>query len=723
MTKIIKIQLVFLFLLIFSNASSQDKKLINSKIDSLFIELNKSNEDTFKIKLLIEIGDKYKNSMPDTALFYYQKALNISKNNSEKFLTALSLRYIGIVLKRQGFYSLAKEYYLQALKIYESLNNKEGMSLCYNYIGNVYLHQGSYDKAIEYYYVSLEINEKLEDKGRISDCYNNIGTVHYNQGSYDKGIEYFLKSLKIKKELEDKENVSICYNNIGAAYFYKRNYDKAVEYYHKSLKIEEELLDKRGVAQCYVNIGEAHLFQDSFKVASEYYLIALKIFKELDNNIGIIETYNYITSLNIRLANSSNFTEQQKINCLNKAVEYGNKSFELAKVVDLLPLKKVASNNLMMAHNKLGNYEKAIQFAEKFISIQDSLFSVEKMKVIENLEAKYQAEKKQVQIDNLEAVNQIQSQNLKTLRSRQILLFLLLIVFVSFMITLLYIRKKLKVNNKTIYKQNETIKEQYHEIKIQNEHLDTYKNHLEAIVDEKTEALKIALEKAKESDNLKTSFLDNLSHEIRTPMNAVLGYSNLLASKNEGLKKEYTFIQQNFIQLLNLIDDIMLLSELQTMQYKFTKTEISLNELMSEIESYIIDQINKENKPIEVFLNIDSKQDIKIKTDKELLNKVFYSLSDNAVKYTDQGRIEFGYNLKNDNLISFYIKDSGIGIDENEFPNIYEFFRKIEGKKRLFRGTGIGLAIVKKSCELLEAEISIKSEKNKGTEFAISMKK
>jgi len=326
-----------------------------------------------------------------------------------------------------------------------------------------------------------------------------------------------------------------------------------------------------------------------------------------------------------------------------------------------------------------------------------------------------------MQIVNLEKVNQIQSKNLKTLQSRQILLIFLLLISVSFIFTLLIIRKKLKTKNSTIYQQNGTIKDQFDEIKLQNGALDQYKNHLEELVNEKTMALKKALEKVELSDKLKTAFLQNLSHEIRTPMNAVLGFTNVLAMNDENLLEEYNIIKQNFHQLLNLIDDILLLSKLQTKQYNSTKSEISLNGLMSEIKYFIESEISNQNKAIEVFLNLNPDHDIIINTDKKLFYKLFYCLSDNAIKYTDQGRIELGFEHQKNNVINLYIKDSGIGIDKNELPYIYDFFRKVEGKERLFSGTGIGLAIVKKGCELLDAKVSVKSEINKGSEFIIAI--
>jgi len=239
------------------------------------------------------------------------------------------------------------------------------MSKSYNNIGVVYHKQDSHDKAFEYHLKALKIKEELGDKRGMTLCYINIGIVHANQDSYDEAIEYFLKALKIAEELGNKREVSFCYNNIGIIYRKRGSYDKAIEYYLKSLKIAEELDDKSGIAIKYANIA----------------------------------------SLNITLADSVALTDNQRLNYLNKAIDYGNKSFELAKEIETMPEVSTAANLLMKAYKRLGNYKKSIQFAEIFIATQDSMFREEKTNAIQEMETRYETEKKEAQILALENEN------------------------------------------------------------------------------------------------------------------------------------------------------------------------------------------------------------------------------------------------------------------------------------------------------------------------------
>ena len=159
MKKLIPLFINFLFFIFIfcsvHNSFSQDQ----IKIDSLISELEKINEDTSKIKLYLELGDQYKYTIPDTALFYYQKAFDISKSiNTKNFIAQCSYK-IGIVHRNIGSYDESIKHFLRALKIKVELEDKNGMSMCFIKIGSVHYYQGSYDKAIEYYLKALKLKE------------------------------------------------------------------------------------------------------------------------------------------------------------------------------------------------------------------------------------------------------------------------------------------------------------------------------------------------------------------------------------------------------------------------------------------------------------------------------------------------------------------------------------------------------------------------------------
>jgi len=234
-----------------------------------------------------------------------------------------------------------------------------------------------------------------------------------------------------------------------------------------------------------------------------------------------------------------------------------------------------------------------------------------------------------------------------------------------------------------------------------------------------------ALEKAKESDQLKSAFLANMSHEIRTPMNGILGFSELLKepdlSGNE--KKKYIeVIEQSGARMLNTINDLIEMSKLEAGQMYVSITEVDIIEQLQYICNFFKPEV--ESKGLNFSLcNQMPKSGLIIKTDKEKLYGILTNLVKNAIKYTHEGSIEFGYQEK-DNSIEFFVKDTGIGIPQEQQKAVFERFVQADMvKSKPYEGAGLGLAISKANVELLGGEIWVESEEGKGSTFYFTIPK
>lgn len=235
--------------------------------------------------------------------------------------------------------------------------------------------------------------------------------------------------------------------------------------------------------------------------------------------------------------------------------------------------------------------------------------------------------------------------------------------------------------------------------------------------------LKSAKEKAEESDRLKSSFLANMSHEIRTPLNAILGFSGIIGEYDISSKKSKQFIdliQTNSKQLLNIIDDVLLVSKLQVNQIKIYESAFSIKTLLKELYDCFRKEIKTNTqKKIKLELNIieDYNYDI-IETDKAKLKQILSKLLRNALKFTNEGNITLGFMQNTENKIVFFVKDTGIGIPQEKQKIIFQKFRQADDSKtRQFGGTGLGLSIVKGLIDLLKGDLWLDSKEAGGTTF------
>ena len=232
-----------------------------------------------------------------------------------------------------------------------------------------------------------------------------------------------------------------------------------------------------------------------------------------------------------------------------------------------------------------------------------------------------------------------------------------------------------------------------------------------------------ALEKATESDRLKTAFLANMSHEIRTPMNSILGFSNLLKEPEltSDEKQQYIkTIEKSGKRLLNLISDIVNISKIESEQIVTTNTKTNIVELVDYIYNNF--KPEAEQKGLDIFIkNSLLNEKIIINTDREKLSSILSYLVKNAIKYTKEGFIEFGYNLNEDNEhteLEFYVKDTGIGISKDRQKAIFHRFVQADIEdKEVYEGAGLGLSISKAYVEMLGGNIWVESVEGKGSQF------
>jgi PAS domain S-box-containing protein len=225
--------------------------------------------------------------------------------------------------------------------------------------------------------------------------------------------------------------------------------------------------------------------------------------------------------------------------------------------------------------------------------------------------------------------------------------------------------------------------------------------------------------KAEESDRLKSAFLANMSHEIRTPMNGILGFAELLKNPNVTGAKQREFIDtivKSGARMLNIINDIINISKVESGLLEVIISDSNINEQIDYIYTFFKPETEKKGIQLKHKISLSMKESI-IKTDREKIYAILTNLVKNAIKFTLEGYIEFGYEKKGDYL-EFFVKDTGVGIEKEQAKFVFERFRQGSiSHDRNYEGSGLGLSISKAYVEMLGGEIWLESNEANGSTF------
>lgn len=279
--------------------------------------------------------------------------------------------------------------------------------------------------------------------------------------------------------------------------------------------------------------------------------------------------------------------------------------------------------------------------------------------------------------------------------------------------------EELHILNKELIHKSETLAVANDELLAQKRELSVQASELA----EQNAELEMQKKQLDESNRLKTIFLSNMSHELRTPLNSVIALSGVLSRRLAGniAEEEYSYldvIERNGKQLLSLINHILDLSRIEAGKEEVETNRFNPNELIREVIELIHPQANQKNISIRY---VNEKELSPLKSDYVKCRHILQNVVANAVKFTEEGGVEISAEEKNETL-RITVSDTGIGIDQEHLPHIFDEFRQGDGSSsRKFGGTGLGLAIAKKYVEMLGGSIRVESLRGKGSKFTISL--
>jgi len=278
---------------------------------------------------------------------------------------------------------------------------------------------------------------------------------------------------------------------------------------------------------------------------------------------------------------------------------------------------------------------------------------------------------------------------------------------------------------------NNVLKEDKETLKLYNERLISKLEKRNIDLEKEIEAHKKTLnelirakEIADENDKLKSAFLANMSHEIRTPLNTIVGFSNLMSQRDADSStyaKMAHYIGFNSKVLIKIIDDILDVSKIESGTMTINKERIDINEILTHVIS--ANEITKTDllrENIELRCKCNQEKGFVV-ADKTRLVQILNNLILNALKFTDEGYVEVGCNVIGNATVQFYVKDTGVGISEDEISKIFTRFYKVNNDFNTFRGMGLGLSISKEFIERMGGDLHVESEVNVGSTFYFNL--
>lgn len=354
----------------------------------------------------------------DKALQYAGECYDVASRIPSPMRQASALNITGIIWVRKGDFKKSRTYSLQALELFERIGDKRRISATLNNIGLSYDMQGNYEKALEYHLKSLEIREDLGDERWIASSLNNIGVMYKLLGNDNQALQYYQRALEIRRKLGDQRGLAGLYINIGNIYWDRKNYEQTLDYYLKSLEIDRQQGNESGIASTLFNLGLFYMELKDYPKALDYYTQALKIREKLGeksrlskNLISIGDTY-------------------QKMGRPQTAIRTITKGLEIAREIEALDQQQSGYIALATAYEGIGNYREALRNYKTYKAVGDKILNNENRKKIVEIQAKYESDKKEKEIELLKKNNKIQELMLnrqKWIRNFLIIGFLMLI--------------------------------------------------------------------------------------------------------------------------------------------------------------------------------------------------------------------------------------------------------------------------------------------------------
>lgn len=630
---------------------------------------------------------------------------------------------------RRGDFPDALRNALEALKLLESYSYPPQQVEVYIQIGSVYIELADFDNASQFLFKALSITEGLNLTYETAQIFNELAWIYKEQGNYPLALEYLDRSQSIRNNIGDQHGVASCHNIRGLIYYLQKRYQASLDEHEIAKQIRLRIKHSEGVAASIFNMSLVYVDLDNIDKAMSLIKESIAIEEKIDNIYSISLSYNHLASLLIARGK------------LSDAQHYLERSQELAKRTNAKLLLRNNADALSKLYEAKRDFKKALEYRKQYQVLNDSIFSeVSAVKTVE-MNALYQVEKKNREIQLLNNERALQQSELKVQKSQlrfQLLIIVSVVISLFLISVVLWIvyrnAKRIKTLNRSIREQSEELQTQAEELSESNKVLSSLNSEviekneeiqaqseelieanqtiaqinkgLEGKIEERTVELRQAY---KELD----TFFYRASHDFRRPLTTFMGLSEVA---------KITIKDQNALELFSKVNDTAhyldkMLIKLQSISdvggQELVYKEIFLKEIFDNVCDNFREDLKRRG--IRTFCEIELKGTFY--SYPALLRIIIENLVENSIFFC-QPEDPFvrlrAYGSGDEVIIE--VTDNGEGISEELKDRVFEmYFRGNERSK----GNGLGLYIVKKAVEKLDGSISLTSKLHEGSCFTV----
>jgi two-component system, sensor histidine kinase and response regulator len=659
---------IFFFSLLLQAVQAQ------TRIDSLWEKID-NKDTTGQIKSYLLLLDHYcHNEIPDTAALLSIRLIDAAQKAQSKKYEYSGYAVLADVYYNNGDYFKAISTFEKGLSVQRELGGKEIASI-FNDIGRAYRRLGDQAKAIEYFFKSVKLAHEQKDIQLEATVYNNMALVFSTDGNDSIALEYHYKSLELHKEIGDSAGMALCYSNIGELYRSQKRLKEAGKNFELALNISEAIQDKKQLGFAFSNIGAVALDDKGYKKALDFFTKAKSMYEAIHVVVYVAESKIGISEAHFGLGNYA------------LAIKFAEEALATGEQIQSPELIAGSANQLYIVYNQKSDFKKSLHYLEMATKTSNQLRKKENKNALENYNAKYILEKKQLEVAALEKdlkLEQAQEQR------ERIINYVLIIGTVSLLIVAFILWRAIKQKQTA----NTLLQKSQHTIELQNTEL-------------------------KQLSTVKDKLLSITAHDFRGPLASINGLIPLLKG-NYLSEAERASVLELLTSQLNATT-YFLENLLQWSRSQFTNLAPKPERI--EILSVITECIQllegaATAKKIGIQNNAVNQT---VLADIEMVRFIFRNLISNALKFSHEGTSVVIESKLAAGSVHFSVKDSGVGIPTSQLNQLFKLETVITSGTRNERGTGLGLTLCKDFVLANGGTIWVESKEGLGTTFSFSL--